>query len=165
MSRNERIIRLCIPVLFVALSIFLLGQIHATENTERVYQGLSPFSVPRVIIWLILAMSVVDIVKDVAALIKNGGFGKDAEKGEAIVPLPALIAVVTLAVYVFLWKYIGFTLSTAIYVAGIGKYLRRNRPWWECAIVGVVFAIAMYLLFVELFAVMLPDPLVDLIRY
>ncbi len=164
MSRNERILRLFLPLLFSLASAALLIYIQATK-TQRRFEGPSPMSFPRVILWLILILSVAELILEFYRLAKAGGWKGITGKGLSIVPIPALIAVVTLVVYVLLWNVIGFTLSTAIYVGGVGKYLRKKRPIWECALVGIGFALLMYFLFVRLFAVMLPDPLVDLILY
>ncbi len=164
MSRNERILRLCLPLLFAVGSSALLIYIQA-NRTQRRYEGLSPMSFPKVILGLILVLSLIELVLELRSLKKAGGLKGITEKGLAIVPIPALVAIVTMVLYVVFWNIIGFTLSTAIYVAAIGKYLRRSRPIWECILVGIGFALLMYFLFVRLFAVMLPDPLVDLILY
>jgi len=114
---------------------------------------------------MILILSAIDLVIEVFGLIKDKGFSSYLDKGEAIVPLKAFIAIATLCIYAFLWNIIGFTMSTAIYVTLISKYLRRHVRWWICIVVGLGFAIFMYLLFAEFFGVMLPDVLIDGIRY
>ena len=69
------------------------------------------------------------------------------------------IAVVVLIVYTAMWDYLGYALSTLIFlVAWQAAIVRAN--WHRTALIAVIGTVAMYVLFVYLLGVSLPSGLI-----
>jgi len=69
------------------------------------------------------------------------------------------IAVVVLIVYTAMWDYLGYALSTLIFlVAWQAAIVRAN--WRRTALIAVIGTVAMYVLFVYLLGVSLPSGLI-----
>lgn len=85
------------------------------------------------------------------------------------VPAPRFIPITKNGVFTFLttvlygiaWQYLGFTLSTAIFFAILVKRLEPERSWKQVAFVSLLFSVLVYAVFVSIFKVPFPEPILD----
>lgn len=67
------------------------------------------------------------------------------------------ITIGAILVYVALWQVIGFMISTLIFVTCEAKILKKETPIWQCLLVAVGAVLIIYLIFVRLFSISLPE--------
>lgn len=67
------------------------------------------------------------------------------------------ITVGLIIVYAALWKVVGFMMSTLLFITTESRVLKKDAPIWKCALVALGADILIYLIFVRLFSISLPE--------
>lgn len=70
--------------------------------------------------------------------------------------LPPLLAVIITIAYAALMEPLGYTLSTTLFLAAWQKIIER-ASWRKAAVIAAIGTLAMYILFVHLLGVALPE--------
>lgn len=162
-TRNEKRIELGISIFLLALFTYLLIYSY-TSKQFVVSKGLPSMAVPRVIIILILALSV-SLLTEVVNWFRNHPSTKEkSEKKLALIPKTVWISMTLICLYAVLWSWLGFTLSTILYLTVQAKFLRPDKPLKTPILVAVFTALVLNVLFVGLFQITFPEPLLELIR-
>ena len=154
MTRNERVIRIIVGSLILLGGVYLF---YYTYTQTYIAQGMTPMDFPRVIFAVIIIAQLIDLIREIRGVVGT----KTEEKGSAILPLKAIIAIASLFVYFLFLRVIGCFLSTLLYVAAVGKYLRPSRKWLEAILVGLLFSAVLCGIFMVGFKVSLPEPIFD----
>jgi putative tricarboxylic transport membrane protein len=157
---------LSIIVVFPAFSLFYLWEATTVALPKRELL-VSPRGFPTAIAIAMVVVSVLLAALQVFQLVKrrlaerNGSTTNEPEDDDreritcwrdAWVTFGALIA------YVAVFSYLGFAVSTLIFLAGLSSYL-DPRHWIRNVIVSAIFAGAVYYLFTYLLGVQLPGGL------
>lgn len=168
MEKNKFILQIGTTVFILGLSVFLLVHSYLNPFTQQ-FDGLTPYSFPRAVLYLIAVLSIFELIATVVKFTRErklcAARNEQMEKGEPVLPVRALVAMVSAVVYFFLWEYIGFTLSTLLMILFTSKYIRPTASWKSCILVAVGATAVVDILFMGLFSTPLPDPLLDWIRY
>lgn len=172
MNREDKIIQIISTVVLTIADIFILVYMYMTPYSIE-FISLGPYAFPRGVLIIILILSVYHLIKgirDFGDLGRNTGITDNNEKDneqakEWIVPLPAVVCMVSLVVYFVAWNIIGFSLSTIVYLTIIPKILNREEKIYKCLVIAVVITLIIDLLFVFGFGINLPDRVLDYLRY
>jgi hypothetical protein len=113
----------------------------------------------------LLPINIVKMVKGRRDRIKAG----ESIKKFIIATPNAVIVMAATIIFALAWRVIGFTLSTAIFVALVSQKLEPERSWKQVIPVSVGLALVVFFLFVLIFKVPFPDrimgPIMDLMLY
>ena len=60
-------------------------------------------------------------------------------------------------IYVGLWQVLGFLLSTILFVIAEAKILKRDEPIWKAVVIAVAVDLIIYIVFIRIFAISLPE--------
>lgn len=151
---------------FPAFAVFYLTQALTLELPNRELP-VSPRSFPTTIAVVmvlvttaIAAMEIVRIVRKRQAESDGLNFGEpEDDDRERITHWPdAWIALGALVVYILVFAFLGFEISTFAFLFGLSTYY-QPRKWLRNLIASVVFAVLVYVLFAHLLGVQLPSGL------
>ncbi len=164
-NRTKNTSELICVSFFICLSL-VMGYVALTTkytaNTRR--SGIPTMGFPIVLISLILIFSVMQLVRSLIWLKKEG---KNARaEGQRIELFRGKSPVVFAAIflYAWMWRYAGFSVSTLIAYLFISKYLEPERKWRTVLLVSVAFTIGLFLLFGVAFQIPLRDPVANAIE-
>jgi hypothetical protein len=146
--------------LWVAIFLFLIGVIvmwDAVRLGWRWDPGFGPGAgyLPFYLALGVLICTGISIVKQIRQLAKEGIVGDTRLIQEGGLK-PILWVLVPSAIMVVLTSIIGLHFAAAVfiifYMRSVGKI-----GWLECALVGILFPVGMYIVFDRLFLIPLPD--------
>ena len=132
----------------------MFGRVLEKLPTEDKTPGLSPMSFPKALLILIAVLAVVQLVLGVVK--------KDAQKKEGLGPRfgVMLIFFAVLAIYILALPYVGYLLSTVVFL-GVCFLVLSPRRDAGALIGGAAFALVAGLAVYYLFAVFLSVPLIE----
>jgi hypothetical protein len=160
-TRNGTIVSLIVSAFFVLLSVtFLIISIGEAKINSR-GEGMSPMDFPRIMLGAIFIFAAIILIISIRETIKMKVSGK--EQGEPVLNLRIIVGMVSIIVYIILWNIVGFSISTVLYIFGLAYFLNTTIKWWQGLLVAGGFTVLMDLVFVQLFAVMFPEPLWDIV--
>jgi putative tricarboxylic transport membrane protein len=143
----------------VAIFLFLIGAIVMYDSVRlgfRWQPGFGPGAgyLPFYLALGVLVCTGIFIIKQIRQLSKEGIVGDKRLIQEGGLT-PILWVLIPSTVMVILVSFIGLHLAAAIYLL---FYMRQvgKIGWLECALVGVLFPIGMYIVFDRLFLIPLP---------
>jgi putative tricarboxylic transport membrane protein len=147
----------------VALLILAIAYIVGAANI-RIYKGAGASSVgsafyPRVLGWLLAALSVIQIGTALRKTLSSAKKGIDTPAKQKETSFLSIAAVVILtAVYIALLEIVGFLIMSALYLFGMMFVLapKAQRKPLVAAIISVVASNAVYFTFVKGFSLLLP---------
>lgn len=164
MERNKRKFQLFASLLFLALFAFFLYTAYHTPAIP-VSRGMASMDFPKFLLIVMLCLSAIQLVRTIIWFAKNRPDAKtDAESKEPIIAGKAIITAVLICIYALLWNVIGFSLSTFVYFIVQTKVLDSKKALWRIALVSLIAVVAMNVIFVAIFRVSFPEPLLTLIR-
>ena len=67
------------------------------------------------------------------------------------------MAAALIVVYAALWKVVGFMIATLLFITTESKVLKKDAPLWQCSLVALGADVVIYLIFVRLFSISLPE--------
>ena len=170
-ERNKKIFELFFIIALIGVSAYMI-YVAQTTGLPGQNNQLSSMAFPKAAYIGIIAMCLYLLVDNVRWLLKHP-VDKNSPKAP-YVPKKSLITFALIVVYALAWKRIGFTLCTFIFVFVESLLLQkvksspnseeRQFPLWITAVVAIVAAVLMYVIFGLFFKVNLPDPLMNMIR-
>lgn len=144
----------------VAIFLFLIGAIVMFDSVRlgfRWQPGFGPGAgyLPFYLALGILICTGISIVKQIRQLSKEGIVGDKPLIDEGGLT-PILWVLIPSTVMVILTSIIGLHFAAAVFIF---FYMRKvgNIGWLECALVGILFPVAMYATFDRFFLIPLPD--------
>jgi len=171
-ERNKKIFELGFIIALIAVSVYMIYVAQTTGMPGQNNQ-LSSMAFPKGIYIGIIAMNIYLLVVNVTWLIRHP-VDKNSEK-VPMIPRKSVLTFLFILVYAFAWKYIGFSVSTFLFVLVESLMLQKIKsskdgseekkyPLWLTIVVALAAAVVMYVVFGMFFKVNLPDPLVNMIR-
>lgn len=118
-----------------------------TGNTS-----ISPFFLPKIMLVIIFVLSACRLAFSLKSV------SKDEEEKKVRVPLISLLTMALIVCYALSFKLLGFAISSSIYLFLQMLLLThgKKRNWYLIIGISVVASFGLYLLFVNVFNVMLP---------
>ena len=144
----------------VAIFLFLIGAITMYDSVRLGFRWVPGFGpgagyLPFYLALGILICTGISIVKQIRQLSKEGIAGDKRLIDEGGLK-PILWVLIPSTVMVILTSIIGLHFAAAVFIF---YYMRKvgDIGWLECALVGVLFPVGMYLVFDRFFLIPLPD--------
>ncbi len=163
MQRKKLFFELGVELFLMALVITLL----IVSYQPQLYlvttgNNMGPFVFPRIILYLFGVLLIFDGIRLTAAI---RHMPKSAS-GERInlLPKPVALTLAAVVVYALLWNVIGFTLSTILFLATETKIVNSDIPLKKGVLVAVIGTAIILVIFVYLFKMNFPEPLLDWVR-
>ena len=155
-------------VLFAAFFSFLFYVASTSESYN--FDGIASMTFPKWIIGFTIFLSVLKLGMNLCAKSDPSEESEVEEAPELVDGLShqasnrkKLISLVGIVIYAFLWNFLGFGLSTVLFVTLESHYLRPKTPFLKCLLVGVGATLVLYFVFGFLFNVDFPEPILELI--
>jgi uncharacterized membrane protein len=164
MERNKKKFQLFVSILFLVLFTFFLYTAYHTPAIP-VSRGMASMDFPKFLLIAMLIFSAIQLVLSITWFVKNRPQAAEKEEKKApIMEKKAIITAVLICVYAALWNLIGFSLSTFVYFIVQTKVLDPKKPVWRIALISLIAVVIMNVVFVQIFRVSFPEPLLSLIR-
>ena len=169
-DKTSRIFEMITAVLLGGFSLVMI--IYAgMDHIDAVGPGMASYSFPLGIFGVIFICCIVVIIKNIFLSIKKGkeyrGLTEkerdelSEEKKEEYVfqklDKRVWITVGVMIIYVGLWQVLAFLLSTILFVIAEAKILKRDEPIWKAVVIAVVVDLIIYIVFIRIFAISLPE--------
>ena len=120
------------------------------NGLQKVKLGIGPGGFPRFIGFVLILLGAIQLIK----VVKNG-LEKPAVHIERKQLLLFLASVAACFAYVMVVQWLGFLISTILLLYGM-MLLYGNKRYVLCAVITVVFTVAVWLLFTKVFLIFLP---------
>lgn len=169
-DKTTRVFELTAAILLSAYCSFMI--IYAKLNPIRIkVDGMKSYTFPIAIYAVMLVCCLVVIAqnriaaarqKKEKAQMSSEEFAalKEEKKAEFFYHLTdkrVWITVGLIILYAVLWKIVGFLIATLLFVTAEAKVLKKDTPLWQCFLVAVAADVVIYLIFVQLFDISLPE--------
>lgn len=144
----------------LALSLFLLYLTRGLPQSALVPIG--PDFYPRIVLGITVFLSVLVIVIDVLSARRSGDTGETVPAPQAAAPKNYRLVILTFAVfalYVALLSWLGYRVSTFLFVAALQPLLERPkslRGWIIVLIIAATVSLLTFFVFEEYLQVLLP---------
>lgn len=157
-------------LLFVALgAALMIYSLVSYYTTTRVEWKMSPYLFPLLISVFIIILGIARTLqsrKTEAEITEAKPLQIESAEEEAVVEQAApesgklqwktlLISIAAILVYIVMMPYLGFLISTAIFLAGMIWFL-GERKWWMILLLSVISTGVLYVIFAVFLNVMLP---------
>ena len=133
--------------------------------------GMKSYTFPVIIYCIMLACCLAVIVKNriLAQKRKKAYRGLTEQERSRLSPdaqkafrfeLPdkrVLLTIAAIFLYAAMWQVIGFTVSTFLFIIAAAKILKRDAKLWRCAAVSLAADVLVYVVFVQVFSISLPE--------
>jgi hypothetical protein len=143
------------PLLFVALT---------TTYPKSMKDPFKPMHLPILLLAFLLLAALLLLARNAATVLREDRARKaTGEAAPRFIPITknGVFTFLTTVLYGIAWQYLGFTLSTAIFFAILVKRLEPERSWKQVAFVSLLFSVLVYAVFVSIFKVPFPEPILD----
>lgn len=168
MDKDKRIFEIFVSGFLLAFTLFLLYTSFTTSSKITVVEGLTSMAFPRAILYVQAVFCLFVLGNSTKAYLQEK---KDREpvtenKKQDKRPLinnKVLFSLVLMIIYVLLWDYLGFILSTILFFTVEAKMLDIEKPLWKCILFGLLVAGFSYIVFGVIFQVSFPEPLFELL--
>lgn len=163
MAQRKKVIFELGVEIFLAILVTVLLVISYQPQRYLVTTGnnMGPFVFPRIILYLFLALLAFDGVR-LAGILKRGAKNQTGEKVN-LLPKPVVLTLASVIVYAFLWNAIGFTLSTVLFLTIETKIVNNDVPFKNGLLVAIISTVILTIVFVILFKMEFPEPILDLL--
>jgi predicted anti-sigma-YlaC factor YlaD len=140
-----------VVIFFVCMAFFI-----ETFSIHGSVSKLGAAFFPRLIVGILALMGIILAVQGFRSAHKEKA--EPVQQGEKEGTRRLLLSVIAVFLYVVLLYFIGFTVSTALYLTAQFIILDEKHVWtkWKSALAGVIVAVGVYLVFTYLFQVELP---------
>lgn len=169
-DKTSRIFELITAVLLGGFSVVMIIYA-AMDHVAAGGPGMASYTFPMGIFGLILICCVVVIVKNILLSIKKKkeytsltqeekADLSDEKKKEYFfekLDIRIWITVGAMLVYVALWQVLGFLVSTFLFVICESKVLKKDEAVWKSALVALAVDLIIYIVFIRIFAISLPE--------
>lgn len=163
MEKQKRLCEIFVATFVLAVSSYLL-QVAYTARIRTNVTGLNAMAFPKAMLYILIVLCLYVVVN---GLIKYGIEKKKQQKeqGEGITQREAffgkevVLSVVLIALYAIGWPFIGFILSSFIFMFAESRLLDAEKPWWHALIVACGYTLLVYFTFNLGFGVSFPEPL------
>lgn len=135
-------------VFLFVVSVFGISMSFISHKDFNVEWKLSPYLFPLIISFFLLILSISIIMQG----LKDESEKK--EKGKIDIKSLLIFGIVCI-LYLFVFNFLGFVLSTIILLVLLMMLLGERR-WWFILLVSVISSLIIYLLFAKYLSVMLP---------
>ena len=165
-DKTTRTFELIACLILGSFSILMIGYalLHPTGGKNT---GMKSYTFPIVIYSMMLLSSLVILIRnrltDRRERAACCAVGEELTEEERIrftyqkTDRRILLTVGLIFLYVAMWKVVGFTISSLAFVAVEAKLLRKESSWKQCAAVSVAAGVILYVVFVKLFSINLPE--------
>ena len=162
--REQQIFSCICCAIFLAASIPLF-YISVTFNYPRaITKVIKPFHFPAVILGVIIVLSAAILILNAYKLWQNHLLLKKSREQQEkfqFITKNGLFTLVATILYGLSWGTLGFSISTFIFFTVVAKWLGRTRSSIEIVIVSFSYTFIVYALFVMLFRVPFPEPILS----
>ncbi len=135
-----------------------------TTYPRSVRDPFKPMYLPMFLLGFLLLTAIFFLVENGRQLLqshKAAGADEDAGPKFVFISKKGIFTLAATILYSIAWQYLGFTISTAIFFAVVSKRLERERSWKQVIFISILFSVIIYVLFVTIFKVPFPEPLLD----
>lgn len=167
MDKQKRLTEIIMSAFILAVSTYLL-QIAYTSKIRTKVQGMNSMAFPKAILYLLIALCLYVAITGVINLKKENSSRRldkktgDQEKSPIIAKEVAL-SVGLIILYAIGWQFIGFILSSILFVFVESRILDPEKPWWHAVLVAVGYTLLVYFTFSLGFGVSFPEPILSAI--
>lgn len=162
MDRKTRTYELLVTLMIMGLVAFFLI-VALTDPVKVAGKGMGPMEFPVAVFLIMLLLGSVVLLENYRARKADAPGVSPREEEEPSASrdwrLPATIFLIV--VYALMWKVVGFSLSTLVYIAVQARTLNRKTSWLRCLAVGIGAVALVYVVFGMLFSIELPEPLLE----
>ena len=162
MERNKKRFELGVSIVILLIVCFLMYVSFITP-TIPVSSGLASMDFPRIVFVFIILLSIAQIIVSICWFVKHP-IKNNTEPKAAAFDKKVVLTAVLFCIYAALWNVIGFSLSSVIYFFIQTKLLDKKKPTLHVALISVLLVAVIDLLFVFVFKIHFPEPLLTLIR-
>lgn len=157
MKKEERFYERFVLLLLLAGSAFLY---YNASQAKSVATGtdMASMDFPKGILAVLMALCALKLVTGLAGLAKE----KVEEKTLSGDPRTAL-TMVLIVVYAFLWRILGFCLSSFLFFFAESVLLKRTISRRQAVVISAGVTLTVYIIFGMAFGVDFPEPLLELI--
>jgi hypothetical protein len=152
MERSRRLYELIVSVLIMVVSAYLLIVAAATKTTASPGM-MSAMDFPKIILMGMLALSGFLTVKGLFAM--RGAVKEKLLTTDRRVWYSAAL----ILCYALIWRYVSFSLATFLYIGVQAKVLDKSLRWSSVALISLLSAVTIVLVFRVLFHVSLSESL------
>lgn len=163
-NRNLKIFTCAFCILIIAICIPLLIIAVTTSYPASLKDTFKPMYLPIFLLGFLTLTALFFLISTGLQLLRDSKAARaDGETPEKFVPITSsgVFAFIATILYALAWQYIGFTISTAIFFALASKRFEPERPWKQVVPVSILFAVVVYVVFVIVFNVPFPEPILN----
>ncbi|HHV64989.1 MAG TPA: tripartite tricarboxylate transporter TctB family protein [Peptococcaceae bacterium] len=166
MDKDKKFFEVVVSAFLLALTVFLL-YISYTSPSTFVADGLASMDFPKSVFYIQAVLCLIVLVNSVKKYLLCIKEERSTQVSDKVAKTPlinskVLISIILIIIYVFLWDYLGFILSSFIFFTVESRILDKEKALWKCVIIGLLVALLSYVIFGILFQVSFPEPLLDL---
>lgn len=176
MSKTARVYELITCLVLAIYSLVMIAYAQLNPVTAKV-RGMKSYTFPVGVYALMLGICIILIIKNLvnevrikkvfSTLTLHERRQLRAEEKEQYVfePLDRRVIITTALIiaYAAAWNLVGFSLATMAFVTVTAKVLRPATKLETCILVAIATTILIHVVFVKLFAISLPEPLLSAI--
>lgn len=174
MNKTARVYELIACVILAFYSLVMIVYAYLNPVTTKV-TGLPSYTFPVATYAIMLGICIVliainryrgaKITKKFESLSEEEKRQLDEEeKGQYVfqrLDKRVIITIGMIIAYAISWNILGFSLSTLLFVTLEAKILKKETPWFKGILVALAAVVLIYGIFVKLFAISLPEPLLN----
>lgn len=135
-------------VFLFVVSVFGISMSFISHKDFNVEWKLSPYLFPLIISFFLLILSI--------SIIMQGLKDESEKKEKSKIDIKSLLIFGLICIlYLLVFNFLGFVLSTIILLVLLMMFLGERR-WWFILLVSVISSLVIYLLFAKYLSVMLP---------
>ncbi|MGI6128620.1 MAG: tripartite tricarboxylate transporter TctB family protein [bacterium] len=176
MNKTARVYELLACVVLAIYSLVMIIHAYLNPVTTKV-TGLKSYTFPvatyAIMLGICIILIVLNLVKErqinktLCTMSKDERSQMDDKKREQYLfqrlDKRVVITIGMIIAYAVGWNILGFSLSTLLFVTLEAKILNKGTSWASCFLVALVAVVLVYGIFVKLFAISLPEPLLNAI--
>lgn len=165
MDLRKQRIEIAVTSAILALTGYLQYVAYTTKVRTNV-QGMQSMAFPKIILYVMMALCLVTLAGGIR---KYRRLKKELEDlpekqekvKEPLIPAKVLISTGLIIVYALCWNWIGFLLSSVLFVFAESRLLDSSKPIWQSVAVAAGYTIIIYLIFSVGFGVRFPEPIFE----
>ena len=166
MDLKKQRIEIAVTALIMALAGYLQYSAYHTKQRTNV-QGMQSMTFPKIVLFLILGMCAIVLVQGIL----NYRRLKAKQNKEQAVQSAAgsanggtmkiVLTTIMIVAYACMWKVIGFTLSSIVFVFAESMLLDRETSPAKALLIAAVYTAVVFVVFGVCFGVSFPEPIFE----